>query len=150
MIISRPVQKEDWDRINWLASDSVQEADHSQFDAEWTRKRREFAHEELQSVVEKDGKVVGYCALEIDESKDGFRVFLVADWSLGAIDLHTSLFDELERLISNAKTRKVWMRELAGDATLIDFVVSKGFSVEKRYEFDGLQLVNLIKDYENS
>ena len=42
------------------------------------------------------------------------------------------------------------MRELAGDATLIDFVVSKGFSVEKRYEFDGLQLVNLIKDYENS
>jgi len=143
------VQEEDWGRINWLASDSVQEADHSQLDAEWTRKRREFAHEGLQSVVEKEGRVVGYCALERDESKDGFRVFLVADWGLGAVDLHDSLFDELERLISNAKTRKVWMRELAGDAKLIDFVVSKGFSVDKRYEFDGLQLVNLVKEYGN-
>ena len=43
MIKFRDVKKEDWTDIDWLASDDVQEADHSSTAAEWSENRRTFS-----------------------------------------------------------------------------------------------------------
>jgi len=89
----RAVQERDWPMIVWLASNEIQEADHSGLDVLWVEGRRSFKGVRRQTVVESDGSIVGYCSIEqdsleqdsIEQDKDdapnSYCVFLVADWN---------------------------------------------------------------------
>ena len=78
MIEFRNVKEDDWADIGWLASNAVQEADHSSIDSNWTERRRAFSGTRHHSIAESDGQVVGYCAIErtADDSESSFRIFL--------------------------------------------------------------------------
>lgn len=149
MIKSRVVVETDWPRIDYLASNAVQEADHSGNESEWKKRRLEFNGIRHHSVVESSSQVVGYCSLErsTDETKKGFRAFLVTDWNPENAEIHQALFDQLEVMISTEKINHIWMRELTDDVKLLEFAVSKGFSKQKPYRIGDLQMVNLSKEY---
>ena len=134
---------EDWQQINWLASNEVQEADHSHHEAGWTRRRREFDGEKYESIVMRDDQVVAFCSLEKDPSQEGFRAFIVLDWSSGDDEVQDSAINQLVVLIHQTGSPRVWMRELEDDQALIEFMTQNGFQIEKRYELDGARFVNL-------
>ena len=143
MITSRSVRDNDWREIDWLASDAVQEGNHAGIDSEWTRNRREFEGEKYESVLQSGEYVVGYCALVRDHSQDGFRAFVVLDWTKKNVEIQAAVLRELERLILESSAEYIWMRELKGDVSLIEFMLSNGFEIEKCYQYNGLEMVNL-------
>ncbi len=137
--------EEDWPQINWLASNEVQEADHSQHEAHWIRRRREFDGKKHETIVLRDDRVVGYCSLERDPSHDGFRAFVVLDWSAGDYEVQDAVINQLELLIRRSRSPRIWMRELEDDRTLISFMSQHGFQVVKCYELDGTRFINLVR-----
>ncbi len=143
MLHVRAPTDEDWEQINWLASNEVQEADHSDHEAQWTRRRRDFAGEKYESIVVRDERVAAFCSLEKDPSHEGFRAFVVLDWSAGDHEVRGAAIDQLEVLISESGSPRVWMRELEGDRLLVEFMTQNDFQVAKRYELDGTRFVNL-------
>jgi len=145
MFKCREVEDSDWPVIDRLASDAVQQADHSLIDAQWTLNRREFNGLRYHSVLEDSGQVVGYCSLERQDeaSPDRFRVFLVTTWNDDNRLIQEELLSQLERLISAARAKSLWMRELVDDSLLIEFMLEKGFTASEPYWLDQLHLVNL-------
>ena len=143
MISARAVRENDWRQINWLASDAVQEGEHGGIESEWTKNRRAFEGEKYESVIQSDGNVVGYCSLERGISGDGFRAFVILDWRQRNSEVQTAVLGELEGLILNSGTNDIWMRELRGDVSLIEFMLSNGFEIEKSYVHNSLEMVNL-------
>ncbi len=146
----RPVKAEDWKDIAWLASDFVQEADHSDGqDTGWVRNRRSFEGKRYQRIAEIQGQIVGYCSLERSTtgSKSGFRAYLVADWKSTNRSIHEALMHMIEELIAVNKIDLVWMRELTGDVQLLEFVESKGFVKSESYVINGKEMINLRKEY---
>ena len=94
----RNVTKADWPSINYLASNEVQEGDHSVFESEWTTRRRDPSINRYSFVIESSDEIVCYAALEEVPGFEGFRMFLVTDWSKpdqSDVDLSVS---ELERI----------------------------------------------------
>jgi hypothetical protein len=77
MLLVRTPTNEDWEQINGLASNEVQEADHSLYEAHWRRRRREFDGERCESVLMRGDEVVAFCRIEGDPSCEGFRAFVV-------------------------------------------------------------------------
>ena len=146
-MIVRPVQNDDWNQIAWLASNDVQEGEHTTLDIDWIKRRRSPSPARFDSVLELDNEVVGYCALERDD-KGEFRVFIVLDWSHDDQSIPEATYRQLKSHVRSQKIARVWMREVAGDIALLDFMQSKGFIIDKRYEYQGHELVNLSKDYE--
>ena len=147
-MITRAVQNDDWNQIAWLASNEVQEGEHNRLDIDWIKRRRSPTVARFHSVIESGDEVVGYCALEKDNDRDEFRVFIVLDWSHDDLSIAEAAYRQLQNYVSSEKITKVWMREVAGDLALIDFMQSKGFVIDKRYEYKGHELVNLSKNYE--
>jgi len=98
-------------------------------------------------VLERKGEVVSYAALEKDPTADGYRAFLVMDWSSDCRDIADASYRELVRIVGERDIRRLWMREIAGDVSLLDYVQSKGFAIDRRYEYEGLDLVNLSKSF---
>ena len=145
-MISRPLRTGDWPRVDWLASNEVQEGDHTTFGTEWGQNRREFTRENAHSVVEVDGIVVAYSSIECEADK-GWRAFIVLDWSKQDDEAQEAAYNALEGLIAERLATSVWMRELADDHALLKFIEQKGFEVERRYEFSGFEMVNLRKSY---
>ncbi len=89
MLQMRPLRESDWEIVTYLASDEVQEGDHSgSIDGSWIANRRHAGRYRQHAVLEADGSVVGYCAIERVESDPAemYRVFLVTDWSTGQDD----------------------------------------------------------------
>ena len=147
-MIIRSVQDNDWNRIAWLASNVVQEGEHTALDTDWVKRRRSPIVTRFDSVVELDNKVVSYCALEKATDSEEFRVFIVLDWSHDDQSIAETTYRQLRNYVSSEKIAKVWMREVAGDLALLEFMKSKGFVIDKRYEYEGHELVNLSKSYE--
>ncbi len=145
MLRTKTPTNEDWHQINRLASNEVQEADHSPYEAHWTRRRREFDGEKYDSVVMRGDQVVAFCRLEVDPSHEGFRAFVVMDWSSGDNEVQDAAATELGALITQSRSSTVWMRELEDDRKLLEFMTHHGFHVEKRYELDGARFVNLVR-----
>ena len=143
----RPVEERDWEAIAWLASDEVQEGDHSSFGPAWVTRRREFDGEQAESVVDVDGDARAYCSLERASGVEGWRAFIVLDWSDSDVAIGEAAFAELERLVASRGGGRVWMRELEGDQTMLAFLARKGFVIEQRYEYEGLAMVNLAKTF---
>ena len=144
MLRARTPTDDDWQQINWLASDEVQEADHSLHGAHWTRKRREFAGEKYESIIVRDEQVVAFCRLEKDPSQEGFRAFVVLDWSACDDEVQSAAIDQLESLVRRSGSPRVWMREFEEDRALIEFMTGNGFRIEKRYTLDGVNFLNLV------
>ena len=145
MLHVRTPKKEDWQQINWLASNEVQEADHAQFESNWTKQRQRFDGKKYESVLLQDDEVVAFCSLEQDNDEDSFRAFIVLDWSIDDSEVREVAFEHLQHLIDTSGTSRVWMRELKGDKTLIDALLQHDFRIEKRYELDGVSFINLSK-----
>ena len=144
-MIARPVEERDWTRIAWLASDEVQEADHAQLESDWLRRRREFAGERVDSVLERGGEVIAYCALENVAEFPGWRVFVVLDWSTEDVAVQEAAYRQVEQLAARVGARHLWLRELVGDVALLEFFDAKGFALEKRYRHGDLEMVNISK-----
>lgn len=144
-MIARPVEERDWSRVAWLASNEVQEADHTNLEAEWVRHRREFAGERVDSVLERDGDVIAYCALENVAEFPGWRVFIVLDWSTNDVEVQEAAHRQIEILAEQVGTQRLWLRELAGDLALLKFFAAKGYVEEKRYRYAGKEMVNIAK-----
>jgi hypothetical protein len=144
----RPLEPQDWKQVTWLASNEVQEGDHSLFGAVWARNRMDFSGRRVHAVVESEGRVVAYCSLEHD-SADVWRGFIVLDWSAEDTAVRESAFSELEKFAREKSARSVWMREIAEDKALLDFVKSKGFNITRAYRLDGVEMLNLEKSYES-
>lgn len=136
---------EDWKEIDRLASNEVQEADHSQYESHWTRRRREFDGEKYESVLLNGDAVVGFCSLEKDPAHKGLRAFMVLDWSSNDGEVQQAALSQLDTLIRQSGAPEVWMRELEDDQKLLRFMTQHGFHVEKRYEIDGTRFVNLAR-----
>ena len=147
-IIARVVSESDWDKIAWLASDETQEDVHINIDAGWVKNRRVPVSERFDAVIEQCGEVVGYVALERRHKNEGFRAFVVMDWINCDESIAEAAYEKLERMISENEISKVWMREMAGDVSLVSFMERHGFRVDKRYDYEGYELVNLYKIYE--
>jgi hypothetical protein len=64
MFTCREARDSDWSVIDWLASDAVQQGDHSLIGAQWTLNRQAFKGLRYHSVVEDSDQVVGYYFLE--------------------------------------------------------------------------------------
>ena len=149
----RDVRDTDWPSIAWLASNEVQQADHSGVDHLWVEKRRSFDGFREQAVLESDGSIVGYCAIEraADDADDTYRVFLVADWDKALREIHESLFAQVESMLLGAGARQAWMRELSGDLELLGFVKQKGYRASPPYTLQGeraaREMVILTKVY---
>jgi hypothetical protein len=134
--------------IAWLASDEVQEGDHSSFGSGWVTGRRAFTGEKVESVIDSSGETKAYCSLERASGEQAWRAFIVLDWSNDDLAVREAAFAELERLATSVGAPTVWMRELEDDRTLLAFVQSKGFTVVRRYEFEGAAMANLEKFYD--
>ena len=101
----REVRKEDWTQIDWLASDEVQEADHSELAYQWSANRRSFQGDRIHSVAVQEDQVVGYCGLErtTDEPDNSYRMFLVTDWNPENQAVQEALFGQLLGKINETK-----------------------------------------------
>ena len=149
MLHSREVRESDWPLISHLASNEYQEADHGGIDHIWVENRRSFDGERKDALLESDGSAVGYCSIEREGSDDpgSYRVFLIADWNRENAQVHEALFEKVERMLQEANARYAWMRELTGDAQLLDFVAERGFAASAPYTVLGKEMVNLAKTY---
>ena len=144
----REVDKTDWNIITWLASDDVQEADNHGAGDVWVQNRLGFTGDRRDAVAEVDGRIEGYCAIERapDAPMDAWRIFIVADWDEGNAALHEALFEKACAMLADVQAKQAWLRELTGDARLIQFVTDHGFAPVKRYVFDGREMVNLERE----
>ena len=149
MLQARDVRESDWPKINHLASNAVQEADHTNLDFIWVENRRAFDGTRRHSVIESESSVVGYCSIERrpEDAPDTYRMFLVADWDRSNIDVHEALFERAEGLIKEINGAQAWMRELTDDTELVKFVEGKGFVPSPPYTWNDRELVNLAKHY---
>lgn len=145
----RTVREDDWRKIDYLASNEVQEGEHTAFENEWTVRRRDVSVDRFHFVLEENGEVVSYAALEKDSADKGYRMFLVMDWSGEDRLFADQSIEEIERIAREQGINYVWMRELEDDKTLVTYVQSCGFVIDKRYNLDGYRFVNLSKGYEN-
>ena len=139
----------DWQTIAHLASNEVQEGDHSGgIDGDWIANRRSVECERKDAVVESDNLVVGYCAIERQPADPAmsYRVFLVTDWSHVDPEVPEALLSHVEALLLEVGAEVAWMREVVDDRELSRFVTSRGFTVSASYAFAGKQLVNFVKD----
>ena len=68
---------------------------------------------------------------------------MVLDWTQRNSEVQTAVLSELEGLILNSGANDIWMRELRGDVSLIEFMLSNGFEIEKSYVNKGLEMVNM-------
>ena len=147
-MIIRQLEENDWTTIDWLASNDVQEGDHSKYGSQWGQFRRSFEGERVDSVLESGGEVVAYVALEREAANDDWRAFIVLDWSLQDSQLQEAAYQALESLIESQAASSIWMREMSDDFALIEFVQRKGFVIEQRYTLEGLDMVNLRRTSE--
>ena len=150
MIEFREVKESDWQKIAWLASNLVQEADHGDGqDSNWIENRLSFNGTRHHEVALKHEHIVGYYSLERSETvvESGFRVFLVMDWVSKNLELREALMEKIDEMISSNGIARVWMRELTGDKELIEFVESKGFLKSELYVIDNKEMANLSKVY---
>ncbi|MEM7366270.1 MAG: hypothetical protein AAF525_19815 [Pseudomonadota bacterium] len=141
-IITRSVVDGDWVQINQLASNDVQEADHSRIDDQWTQNRRTFTGERRHIVLETASQIVAYCSLERELQTRRWRAFVVLDWSGDRIYWEAA-YRALDGLMMDVAPAEVWMRELTGDLALLEFMASKGFLLESPFVHDGLEMVYL-------
>ena len=150
MLKCRSPTEFDWSNIARLASNDVQQGDHSgSIDADWIANRRSSLRIRRDFVLEKSGGVVAYGAIErqASEPQDHYRVFLVTDWRTVDDEIKARLYEETERLLVTARANKAWMRELAGDVSLLRFVEQHGFKRSQTYRYGRHELVNLTKNY---
>jgi len=150
MIKFREVKDSDWQKIAWLASNLVQEADHGDGqESDWIENRLSFNGTRHHHVALKHEHIVGYCSLERSDTvvESGFRVFLVMDWVSRNLQLREALMEKVDGMISSNGIARVWMRELTGDKELIEFVESRGFLKSEPYVIDDKEMVNLSKMY---
>lgn len=147
-MIVRQLEPGDWPTIDWLASNEVQEGDHSKFGSQWGQFRRSFEGERVESVLESGDAVVAYVALERETPNDDWRAFIVLDWSIQDDVLQEAAYQALETLVAEQGASNIWMREMSDDFALIEFVQAKGFVVERRYSLGGLAMINLRKSCE--
>jgi hypothetical protein len=147
---TRDLQEQDWSAVALLASDQIQEADHSGTDTVWVENRLSFDGSRQQAVVESNGSVVGYCSIEraADDEINTYRLFLVADWDAANSDVHEALFSRAESMLQEAGATRAWMRELTGDLGLLRFVERGGFQASTPYSVAGKEMVNLTKQYD--
>jgi hypothetical protein len=77
----RDPDEADWKVIAELADAAVAGVRDAPAQDEWVTARRAFAGERCHHVLEFDGQVVGYCAIELSEPEAGrsFRIFVVTD-----------------------------------------------------------------------
>lgn len=147
-MVTRPLETRDWPRVDWLASNEVQEGDHTTYESEWGQRRRKFAGESARSIIEISGEVVAYTSIEREPNEDGWRASIVLDWSKQDDKVQEAAYGALEELIAERRVRMIWMRELADDLSLLQFLASKDFEIQKRYVFNGTEMVNLRKGYD--
>ncbi len=149
MLQIREPRDVDWQSIAHLASNEVQEGDHSGgIDGDWIANRRSVECERKDAVLESDNSIVGYCAIErqFADPARSYRVFLVIDWSDLDPEVPDALLSHVEALLLEVGAESAWMREVADDRQLSRFVTSRGFTVSAPYAFAGKQLVNFAKD----
>jgi hypothetical protein len=142
----RDVEEEDWPSIAQLASNEVQEGDHSGgIDADWIARRRAPARDRIHAVLESGSTIVGYCAIERwdDEPSGLYRVFIVMDWESSDRDVPIRLFGQIEKMLIEAGADRAWMREVEDDRKLLRFVVDRGFVASTRYSIANKTVVNL-------
>ncbi|MAE95654.1 MAG: hypothetical protein CL910_13430 [Deltaproteobacteria bacterium] len=145
----RAVREGDWPEIALLASNEVQEADHSGLEDLWLHSRRSFDGLRRHAVLELHGAIVGYCAIERreEDALDTYRIFLVASWDPENSEVHEELFARVEAMLREVGARRAWMRELRGDLELIRFVGSRGFEVSAPYRVADKEMLILTKPY---
>ena len=149
MLQIREPRDVDWQSIAHLASNEVQEGDHSGgIDGDWIANRRSVDCERKDAVLESEGLIVGYCAIERQAADPAmsYRAFLIADWSHVDPVVPEALLSHVEALLLEVGAQTAWMREVADDRQLSRFLIARGFTASAPYAFAGKQLVNFAKD----
>ena len=113
---------------------------------EWVNARKSFGGERRHHLLESDGDIIGYCAIELSDRDAGrsFRAFVVTDWREGpdnAAILYQQVLDDLRTVGAT----HAWMREYASDAPLISFFRERGFGVGEPFERGSERFVILRK-----
>ncbi|MGE4606275.1 MAG: hypothetical protein AAEJ52_06000 [Myxococcota bacterium] len=149
MLTVREVRDGDWDAIAYLASNEVQEGDHSGgIDGPWIATRRSKDRQSRLAVAEREGSIVGFCAIERteDEPSDLYRVFIVTDWSTGSREVPEKMLSHVDTLLREVGAAKAWMREVSSDRALVQFAIDSGFAASAPYPYSDKELINLARD----
>lgn len=140
-VLFRPVAQSDWPAIGRVADQALPHA--AEGNRQWLEARRsldELRRRRRQYVVQEDGEIVGYGAIEEDD-EGRWRLFVVmsAERLNGAPGNHTFARLLLEARAAGADA--LWMREEASDTAMATFARRHEFVETQRYRAGALPVV---------
>jgi N-acetylglutamate synthase-like GNAT family acetyltransferase len=141
-VLFRPVAQTDWADIGRLADEALPHS--SEGNREWLEARRsldELRRRRRQYIVQEDGEVVGYGAIEEDEDPGRWRLFVVMSPERLNGPHGNRTF---ARMLSEAKAvgaEALWMREEASDKAIATFARRHEFVETQRYNAGALRVV---------
>lgn len=136
----------DWVQIGRLADAAVQHIPGAPCQGAWVANRRAFSGARRHLVLEDEGQIVGYGAIELNATSVVARLFLVLAWRRPeSVTNANSLYEQLRLEAANMKVDDVWMREYAVDAPFVDFLIAHGFQIRREYEHDGMGVIELVR-----
>jgi len=136
----------DWVEIGRLADAAVQHIPGAPRQGTWVANRKTFSGLRRHLVLEGEGQIVGYGAIELNATSVEARLFLVLAWRQPeSVAIASALYERLRAEAATMKIGDVWMREFAADAPFIDFLIAHGFQVRRKYELDGMGIVELAR-----
>src|SRR5258707_9888445 len=136
----------DWTAIGQLANEAVRHIPGAPQQAEWLRNRIGFRGARRHWVATSGTRIVGYGGLERGEGvpRNECRLFLVVPWSQpGASEIADQLLSRLHYDAALLREDRLWVREYASDARLIQFLLARGFKIVDDYVQDDMRVLNL-------
>lgn len=144
----RQPEENDWPALLALANESLAGMQGAPDQREWLENRRSFPTNGTREhlLMEKNGQVVGYAAVEhrADSSEGGYRLFLVTAETDRA-ELGEVLLDWLEARLADLGARSAWFIEFADDAPFIRYLQTKDYRESRRFQWEGWELVVLSR-----
>jgi len=136
----------DWVQIGQLGDAAVEHIPGAPRQGAWVANRRTFSGTRRHLVLDDEGQIVGYGAIELNATSIEARLFLVLAWLRPeSVVIARALYEQLRTEAANMKVDNVWMREFATDTPFIDFLIAHGFQVRREYEVDGMGIVELVR-----
>ena len=143
--LREPTASQDWTAIGLVANQAVDHIPGAPEQAEWLQNRIAFTGWRRHCVAEREGRVVGYGAIERQNAGAAeHRLFLVVPWSSAeARETAEELLAHLRSDPEVAAIEQVWLREYFDDAPFVDFLLARGFVISDDFVRDGVRIAVL-------
>lgn len=141
----------DWPAILDLANRSVAHVSGAGAQDEWLANRRNRRRGQRQFVLEEEGELMGYGAIEAsDDVRGGYRVFIVTTPER-RVDAGELLFAHARACLDAEGAAQSWFIEYAEDTPFLRFIEKHGYSEARRFDLPtGLQAVVLSQSHTRS